>query len=109
MRETAQTHTMQSANQQILHDAISRNAGIVLSLPSAGMLRHCKSRLLAADEENGFWIEAPHGERALVDALMETRQTVGIALKSATNKVVFTTVILQFRGDMQINKHTAVD
>jgi c-di-GMP-binding flagellar brake protein YcgR len=99
---------MKPADQQILRDGISRNAGIVISLPSAGMLRHCKSRLLASDE-NGFWVQAPADETPLVNELMSSKQPVGISLKSATNKVVFTTVILQFQSAMQINKETAVD
>src|SRR5438034_4104480 len=99
---------MKSADQQILRDAISRNAGIVISLPSAGMLRHCKSRLLAPDE-NGFWIQAPAEERSLVNELMGSKQPVGISLKSSTNKIVFTTVILQFRSAMQLNTETSVD
>jgi c-di-GMP-binding flagellar brake protein YcgR len=99
---------MKSADQQILRDAISRNAGIVISLPSAGMLRHCKSRLLASDE-NGFWIQAPPDETSLVNELMTSRQPIGISLKSATNKVVFTTIILQLQSAMQINKETTVN
>src|SRR5690349_1818642 len=99
---------MKPADQQILRDSIARNAGIVISLPSAGMLRHCKSRLLSPDE-NGFWIQAPAEEQSLVDELMVSKQPVGISLKSATNKVVFTTVILQFRSAMQINTETSVD
>lgn len=99
---------MKPADQDTLRDAVARNAGAVVSLPSAGMLRHCKTRLLGADEE-GFWIEAPAGERALVDELMAKGAPVGIAMKSSTTKVVFTTVIRQFRSKMRINKETCVD
>ena len=37
---------MTKTSRQTLHDAIARNAGLVLSLPVAGMLRHHKSRFL---------------------------------------------------------------
>lgn len=99
---------MNSADQDTLRDAVARNAGAVISLPSAGMLRHCKTRLLAGDDD-GFWIEAPTAEQALVDELMAKGAAVGISLKAASTKIVFTTVIRQFRAAMQINTETAVD
>jgi parallel beta-helix repeat protein len=100
--------TMKPADQDTLRDAIARNAGAVVSLPSAGMLRHCKTRLLAGEEE-GFWIEAPAEEQALVDELMAKGAAIGISLKAASSKIVFTTVIRQFRAAMHINKETTVD
>src|SRR4051812_30793507 len=99
---------MKPAEQDTLRDAVARNAGVVVSLPSAGMLRHCKSRLLAA-EEDGFWVEAPAGERALVDELMAKAAPIGLALKSSQQKIVCTTIIRQFQVQMQINRETAVD
>jgi len=60
---------MPNPNYETLKDAIARNCGAVLSLPSAGMIRHHKTRFLA-EAENGFWIEgAPEAERHLVEAL----------------------------------------
>ena len=91
-----------------LRDAVARNAGAVMSLPAAGLLRHCKTRFLAADDD-GFWTEAPAGEKPLVDDLMGKATPVGVSIKAGETKIVFTTVIRQFRGQFQINKDTAVD
>lgn len=93
---------------QALYQAIARNAGLVLSLPSAGMLRHHKSRFLAETEE-GFVVEAAPGERALVGELIESKQIVGIAFKQGTNKVVFTTSILEHVPGYQINQQMVVE
>ena len=41
----------------VLEAAVARNSGIVLSLPSAGMLRHLKSRFLG-DAPEGIWLES---------------------------------------------------
>ena len=65
----------------ILTDAIARNSALVLSLPSAGMLRHHKSRFLAEDE-GGFWIEAMPGDEALVTELINTQTSVGISFRA---------------------------
>jgi c-di-GMP-binding flagellar brake protein YcgR len=100
---------MQPAHDDTLRDAIARNAGAVISLPAGGVLRHCKTRLLAA-EDDGFWVEAPAAaERPLVDDLMAKATTIGASLKSGHTKVCFTTLIRQFRGQLQVNANTAVD
>jgi len=51
---------MTESDNQILGEAIERNSPLVLSLPSAGMLHHHRSRFLGPAEE-GFWIEMPAG------------------------------------------------
>src|SRR5687768_4962011 len=99
---------MKPAHDDTLRDAIARNAGAVISLPSAGLLRHCKTRLLAA-EDDGFWVEAPAAERPLVDDLMANATTIGASLKTGHTKICFTTLIRQFRGQLRINTDTAVD
>ena len=52
---------MPDKNAEILLNAVERNTAIVLSLPSAGMLRNHKSRLLC-QMEGGILIAAPHGD-----------------------------------------------
>jgi c-di-GMP-binding flagellar brake protein YcgR len=99
---------MKPADHQILRDAVARNSGAVLSLPSEGMFRHHKTRLIGG-EESGFWIERPPGDRELVEQLMAGNQPVGITLKTNIHKIVFTTVILQYRGGFRINTDLAVD
>lgn len=91
-----------------MRELVARNTGAVISLPSAGMLRHHKTRFLAPDD-NGFWIEAPGDERGLVDELVRKAQPVGMSIKANPNKIVFTTLIQQFLSSMQINAQTSVD
>jgi c-di-GMP-binding flagellar brake protein YcgR len=83
---------MVSEPTEILSEAVARNFGAVLSLPSAGMLRHCKTRFLM-EEPGAFWIESVSGQTDLIDQLIAQQHPVGIAFKSATNKVVFTTTV----------------
>jgi c-di-GMP-binding flagellar brake protein YcgR len=109
---------MADANLEILNEAIARNAGLVLSLPSAGMLRHHKSRFLAdapAGAEGtggggaGFWIESAPGEAALIDALIVTKQPAGLSFKNGHLKVVFGTQLLRRESGYRINADTQVE
>jgi len=98
---------MVPANDQVLRAAIARNAGAVVSLPSAGMVRNHKTRLLAVDGD-GFWIEMPTGEESLVDTLLTDRQLVGLSVKTGTNKVVMTTTLEALDPAMRINAGVSV-
>jgi c-di-GMP-binding flagellar brake protein YcgR len=95
-------------NLEMLTDAIARNAGIVLSLPSAGMLRHHKSRFLAAGR-GGFWVEAAPGEGPLIDSLIVSQQSAGISFKAAHIKVVFPTTVLHRDPVYTINSSVQVE
>src|SRR3954447_1041141 len=83
---------MAADNYDTLLDAIARNAGAVLSLPSAGMLRHHKSRFLS-ESAGGFWVESAPGEAALIDSLIASQQPAGISFKNGHLKVVFASPI----------------
>ncbi len=96
---------MKPADDQILLDAIARNASAVLSLPSQGMLRHMRTRFLAANDGE-FWMEADPEQRPLIDALIESGQPAGVAFKSGINKVVFTTPLLRCEAEFAINAQT---
>ena len=103
---------MTDANLQILQDAIARNAGLVLSLPSAGMLRHHKSRFLADAPDisgGGFWIESAPGEAALIDSLIASQQRAGLSFKNGHLKVVFGTQLLKRQTGFRINADTEVE
>lgn len=97
---------MIDCKSDLLDDAIARNAGMVLSLPSAGMLRHHKSRFLD-DCDEGIWVESEPREAALVDALAGTEKPCGISFKSGVTKVVFTSPIVRrdphFRMNAELN------
>jgi c-di-GMP-binding flagellar brake protein YcgR len=92
----------------ILRDAIARNAGIVLSLPSAGMLRHHKSRFLA-DAGDGFWVESAPGEASLIEALTITGQPCGVSFKNGNLKVVFASPVKKRETNYRINATTTVE
>ena len=75
-------------NLGVLREAIARNAGMVLSLPHAGRLRHHKSRFLA-DAGDGFWVQSVPDERIVVQQLIATRQPAGVTFRNGENKVIF--------------------
>lgn len=99
---------MPGADNNLLQDAISRNAGLVLSLPSAGMLRHSKSRFLGECAE-GFWIESNPAERALIDSLVASQQPVGVSFKAGVNKVIFTTPLVRRDEQYRVNAEVTVE
>ena len=99
---------MTGSDNKPLLDAIARNAGLVLSLPSAGMLRHHKSRFLGECEE-GFWVESVPAEHVLIDSLAQTQQPAGISFKAGINKVIFTTPIVRRQSDYKVNESTVVE
>ena len=80
-------------SQSLLTDAIARNLAIVLSLPSAGMLRHHKSRLIS-QEGQAIWIECAKEDRLLIDELVSTKLPVGISFRSGPQKVSFAVPII---------------
>jgi c-di-GMP-binding flagellar brake protein YcgR len=97
--------TMPSPEAQLLTDAIARNSALVISLPSAGMLRHYKSRFLGEHPE-GFWVEAASQEKPLIDELLKKGTPVGIAFRAGPNKVLFAVPIKQYDPALQINADT---
>lgn len=98
----------QEDSQALLREAIARNAAVVLSLPSAGMLRHHKSRFLGQEGE-GFWVESVPAERPLVDELVSAKKPVGISFKSGTKTVALTSAIHRRDPAFQVNAQMTVD
>lgn len=98
---------MNSAKES-LAQAIARNSAAVLSLPSAGMLRHYKTRFLA-DGEGGFWIESVTNEAALIDELIVKQSPVGIAYKSGETKVIFASPIWRRQPDFSLNNDSKIE
>src|SRR3954469_2454934 len=99
---------MVNTSQDTLREAIARNSGAIISLPSAGILRHHKSRFLA-DAGDGFWLESVPAERPLVDELVTSQKPVGISFKSGNNKVVFTTPISHREPQYAVNAQLRVE
>jgi len=98
---------MKPSDVDTLLEAIARNAPAILSLPSAGMVRHHKTRFLLADTE-AFWVEAPPHEEAFFDALVGSRGVIGVAFKSQVLKVVFTTPVLGRDAAFRVNESSSV-
>ena len=99
---------MQEQDKQAVQQAIARNSGIVLSLPSAGILRHHKSRFLA-EADGGVWVESPSEDRALVNELIASQQSCGISFRQGHAKVVFGTPVLKHNPEYRINAEVTVE
>jgi hypothetical protein len=92
----------------LLADAVARNCAAVLSLPSAGMLRHHKSRFLAQTPE-GIWVESAPSEGALIDDLMRQKMAVGVSFKAPPNKANFAARILRREPSYALNAQSMVE
>lgn len=99
---------MPDNDADILREAIARNVAAVLSLPSAGMLRHHKSRLLT-ESEGGILMEAPPNEPALINALLSSKEPCGVSFRNGSYKVMFIAPLLELLQGWQINAQTKVD
>src|SRR5260370_40563678 len=100
---------MPNQKYETLRDAIARNCSVVLALPSAGMIRHHKTRFLG-EAENGFWIEAAaEADRLLVQSLISEEAPVGVAFKAESGSVVFAAPIRARQERFQINEQTVVE
>lgn len=95
-------------NYDSLRDAIARNSAAVLSVPSAGMVRHHKTRFLG-EGPDGFWIESVSDERPVIQSLMEGDGPVGVAFKVGHNSVAFTSVIRGIDPQYKVNEATAAE
>src|SRR3954471_12950393 len=99
---------MSDQHQKSLDDAVARNSAIVLSLPSAGMLRHHKSRFLVGIPE-GIWVEGAPADRVLIDELIARQLPAGISFKIGVNKRSFVSLILRRETEYRINADTVVE
>ena len=99
---------MADNDANILAQSIARNMPAILSLPSAGMLRHYKSRLVG-ELEGGILVQAPENEGALICELMRNQTPCGVSLRSGVMKVVFASPIRRVERGWQINEDLFVD
>jgi len=98
---------MSHNNSELLDGAVARNAAVVLSLPSAGMLRHHKSRFLCESPE-GVWLESIPAEHLLINQLIDAAQPCGISFKLSDKKVSFAAKLLRLDPEFRINDHTVL-
>jgi c-di-GMP-binding flagellar brake protein YcgR len=99
---------MVKTTRKTLDDAIARNAGAILSLPTAEGPCHRKSRLLAASDE-GIWLESKAEDAYLLHALIAQGTPVGVAFKTATQKAIFTTVPLRIESSYSLSGQVRVE
>jgi c-di-GMP-binding flagellar brake protein YcgR len=88
--------------QDILREAISRNAGIVLTLISSGMMRHCKSRFLC-ETDGKILVESVPAETPLIEEMIRTTKPAGVSFKSGHTKVVFAAPLVERLPEYRIN------
>jgi hypothetical protein len=86
----------------ILADAVARNVGLVLSLPSAGMWRHHKSRFLGESDE-GLWVESAPQDAQLIEDLIGHQQPAAVSFKNPTGKTSFVANIIRRDPNFRIN------
>lgn len=98
---------MSHNTSDLLDGAVARNASVVLSLPSAGMLRHHKSRFLCESPE-GVWLESVVTETLLINQLIDAAQPCGISFKLSDKKVSFAAKLLRLEPEFRINEHTVL-
>lgn len=91
----------------LLKQAIERNSGAVVSLPSAGMLRHQKTRFLGESPEF-FWLELEPEMRGLAQELIQTQMPVGVSFRAGVTKGVFATQILEMNLQFPLNQDQSV-
>ncbi|MGA2443362.1 MAG: hypothetical protein ABSH08_20610 [Tepidisphaeraceae bacterium] len=99
---------MADNNADILAEAIARNMSAVLSLPSGGMLRHYKSRLVC-DLEGGILVQAPADEAALIGELIRTQTPCGVSIRTGGRKVIFASPIRRVERGRKIKDGLFVD
>jgi len=95
-------------NFELLQQAIDRNTPITFTLPSAGMQRAHRSRLLSVSDE-GILFESIAGEADAIDVLIKTEQPVTISFRSDTQKVEFTSRVLKRLRGHRLNASTLVE
>jgi c-di-GMP-binding flagellar brake protein YcgR len=92
----------------VLTDAAARNVGLILSLPSAGMWRHHKSRFLGECDQ-GVWIESATQDASLIDELIGKQAPAAVSFKNATGKTSFVSSIVQRDPNYRINAQVSSD
>ena len=94
-------------SEQILGDAVSRNAGIMLSLPSAGMDKHFKTRFLGATPD-GLWVEVVAGSVDPLKDLLAQQRSIDISFNTPTRVLSFASTGIRYEESLNINAETTV-
>ncbi len=98
---------MAESHTEVLNAAVARNTSAVLSVPTAGMPRHMKTRFLG-DEDDGLWLEVEATASGLFDSVVRDRQGVGVSFKTGTRTIMFATKVLELRSEYRMNSQLTV-
>lgn len=98
----------ESGDFKFLRDAIARNGSAVLSLPSAGMLRHGRSRFLA-EFQGGVLMEAVAEQEPLAKSMVGTAEKAIVTFKGGAHHVVFGSRVLQQVPQWKMNETSTID
>jgi len=93
---------------ELLREAIDRNTPITLSLPSAGMMRAHRSRLLAL-RDDAILLESIAGQADAIDAIIRTGDPVKVSFRADTQNVEFTTAVLERRRGHRLNAEVEIE
>ncbi len=97
---------MPPSSLETLKDAIARNAGAVLSLPSTGALRHFKSRFLGVCGSDAFWAQWVSSDHSLVEGLPDGGRPAGVSFINGTVKATFVTHVRRLDAAHQVGATT---
>jgi hypothetical protein len=99
---------MSDKSAEILHEAVARNVSIVLSLPSAGMVRNHKSRFITS-VQGGILVQSPEMDIALIGELSRSKKPCVISFRSGFYKVLFSAPIRRREPCWRLNDQMTVD
>jgi c-di-GMP-binding flagellar brake protein YcgR len=94
-------------SEQILAEAVARNLGVTISLPSAGMDKHFKTRFLG-EMEDGLWIEAVAGSSDLLKMIVAEGRPMDVCFHTPTRVLSFATTGVRYDDAVVLNSETTV-
>jgi c-di-GMP-binding flagellar brake protein YcgR len=103
--ELALEEGMSESTQEILTQAAQRKSAAVLSLPSAGVFQHRRTRFLD-EATDGVWLESIPAEQLLIESLIVDGQPCGVSFKQADQKIIFTAKALRFELEHPVDEKT---
>lgn len=93
---------------EMLREAIERNTPITLSLPSAGMMRTHKSRLLEMTDD-AILLESVAGQADAIDALIAEGSSVKVSFRAETQNVEFSAALFERRRGHKLNAAVEIE
>lgn len=97
-----------SDNFDLLQEAIARNTPVVLALPSAGITKSFRSRLLQITDE-GILAESIVNQADAIDDLIRQKQSIHVAFRADTRRVEFEAKMLKRLRGHRLNAGTLVE